>query len=179
MAVNVIDKIQEGPVKDWYAKFYPTNLLNWVAQELEGKGYELIEGAGIWKRDNINTGLAREAGFTFIDLAFPRPVDLHYHRDVKEVLYVHHGNGKLMYYECEPDKMLKKPSSMGDIKSGDKILVPVNRPHSFRPDKYGGILEMTIVCSGLLDDRQEVQMKRFDKVPEWEKYYKKLFKEFI
>lgn len=117
---------------------------------------------------------------TILDIVFARPVDLHYHEDVGEKLSVVSGNGALIlgneFGESKerfcPALIIGNEFGESEEKfcSGSEVYIPVNKVHSFRPDK-NDFLEIRVDCTGILDPNKEVCVQRFYEVRPWVNYF--------
>ena len=161
---NVVDdRIEPGPVQEWYRKYMDSNYLNYTVSEAEKNGYILDPKSGLLIRGIFNV-IADQLPYTLLDIIFPRPVDLHHHEDVNEALRVLRGSGYI--YQRSGNRIIER-----GIYPGCETFIPKGESHTFRPYK-NAFLEMRLACSGKLDSNKEVCEERFDEFEKWVQYYK-------
>jgi len=176
--VHALDRLEIGHVKNWYRKHTDAARLDAIVSQAEGRGYKWDAKSGLLLRpvytdvelphfnqrdpdsffpysSFVSSGL----GYTVIDVVFPRPVDFHYHIDVGEAFKIVKGAGEFVLGTFRTSILPDK-----------QIFVPKGRHHTFRPDKNESV-EARIACTGLLDQKKEVCVKRFDNVPKWVEYF--------
>lgn len=163
---NIFEKIQNKRIKNWYEKNFDPALLSFLINDYQDKGFILDPESGLLFR-SFSDKTTEKIGRTVLEIVFPRPVDLHYHKDVDEALYITDGKG-LLTKATGPSNIRY---SNEEISKGDEIYIPKGVEHSFRPDK-GDALEIKIACTGILNPSEEVCVKPFDEFEPWMKYYK-------
>lgn len=160
-----IDTIPYGPVREWYRKNVNADWLYNVVHDAIKRGYEPDTKSGLLFRKVFDCKKTPKC--TILDGIFPRPVDLHHHKDVHEALVVLQGEGvSYVSYGGTPTKR-------DEVKlfPGKAIAFPKNMSHSFRPDK-DKYLEMRLVCSGTLNLKKEICEDRFYSFKPWVDYFK-------
>jgi len=159
--INVIDRIEPGPVQEWYRNNSDTNSLNRIVSDAEVDGYSLNPKSGLLFRKVYSDQTIERLGYTILDIVFPRPVDLHFHEDVDEALNVLNGEG----YFWRVKKLSRAKES---VFPGNELYIPKRCVHTFTPVR-NGFLEMRLACSGKLDPEKEIQIERFDIY--WKDYF--------
>lgn len=156
-----VDRIENKLIYNWYYNNVNFGDLDMrIRNSEEREGYVLDTKSGLLIKKLFSDEVTENLGQTILKIKFPRPVDYHYHKDVAETFYVERGEG--VFYS--QDRNL-----YSEIAPGKSFHVPKNTRHSFMPKKKG-VLEMLIVCSGVLDPAKEVCVKRFDEF--WQNYDK-------
>jgi len=162
---NVIELMEDGPVKNWYKNNVNPSFLNQLVEKNESHGYKLDTKSGLLFKSPYSNEVIKRLGYTVVDIIFPRPVDLHHHEDVDEALRVVEGMG-VLYTRSE------NGGKEESLCAGREVYVPKNVSHSFRPDRNSS-LTVRLACSGILDSNKEICEKRFDEFELWEHYYKR------
>ena len=159
--INVIDRIEPGPVQEWYRNNSDTNSLNRIVSDAEADGYILNPKSGILFRNLYSDEIIERLGYSIVEIIFPRPVDLHLHEDVGEAFNVVNGEG--YFYRVKKLSRHKLP-----VFPGKELYIPKGCVHTFTPVR-NGFLEMRLACSGKLDPEKEIQIERFDIY--WKDYF--------
>jgi len=162
--LDIVDQLENEHIKKWYKENTSLGFLDRVVSENEYYGYVLDKKSGLLFRSPYSGEVVKNLGYTVIDIIFSIPVDLHYHTDVGEALVVKRGQGVLY---TKSGSLCKEEA----FSVGKSVFVPKNMPHSFRPD-INDYLEISLSCTGILHDENEVCIKRFDEFEIWNKYYK-------
>src|SRR3989344_6108705 len=149
------DRLEPGPVKEWYQRYTHSMVANDLAGSLESEGYILDPKSGLFFRPLYKTISEAQLRRTLVDIAFPRPTDLHRHFDVRENIRVIGGRGAIILNEERPT----------EINVGDEFHIETNINHAFRPNRQT-YLALRVFCDGILNPEQEYCMQRFDQVPE-------------
>lgn len=165
---NPIERLEDGPVKEWYKNNIDVFILYTIVNQAEQNGYTLDPKSGLLIRNVYSDTIIKNLGYTIVDIIFPRPVDLHHHEDVDEALRIVDGEGVLHRYE-------KGTEIRGALCPGDERYIPKGMSHSFRPTRKNGFLEIRLACSGILNPEKEVCEERFDKY--WQIEYNLLAKD--
>jgi len=163
MATGVVDQIRTPHVKKWYEENTKPGFLAEVNKYALGRGYVLDPESGLFFR-SLPSYYKDNYLVTILDGIFPRPVDLHHHLDVDEVITVIAGWGrgvKMADGECSDAEPKEYSLVRGSI-----MYVPSRTNHSFAPQEEK-VLEMHLVCSGVLNPEDEVCVKRFDEYGYW------------
>ena len=164
---SIINRIENERIRRWYEKNWDAVILNSLIEDYEKDGFSFDSESGLLFR-GFSDKTIRNIGRTIIDIVFPRPVDLHYHKDVDEAIYIVKGNG-LIIKSIGPQHIRY---SEEEISEGKEFYIPRGAEHSFRPDK-GYALEIKLACSGILNPSEEICVSHFDEFDPWVKYYKR------
>ncbi len=157
--------IEDKAIKKWYKENLDSTFLGIIVWKANRNGYVLDNKSGLLFRNVYSDEIIKRLNYTIIDIIFPRPIDLHYHKDVDEAFRVLNGEGVFCMHDSVENTLHK----------GKQLFVPKNVLHSFMPNK-DDFLEIRVACSGILDPAQEVCEKRFDEFQPWLDYYKQFKK---
>ena len=97
---------------------------------------------------------------TIVQVVFPRPTDIHYHEDIDEYIMVLRGRGKM-------GRDLNQ-SKYKWLNVGQEAFIPKGDHHYFCPDEET-ILELMIVCSGILNPSKEKRVRPFQDIDWYQK----------
>lgn len=161
--IDMLRRMGEGDVKEWYKKHMTIYLFNRIVNEAADRGYELDPKSGLLIKQVYPEDIIKNLGHTVVDIIFPRPTDLHFHKDVDEAIYIEYGSGSMYIQE-------KKSFKIINLYRGSTVFIPRNRLHAFRPDKENA-LEVRLECSGILDPKKEICKERFDAFAPWIEYF--------
>ena len=157
MSEGFIDRLEEGPVKEWYVevqKKLPKEFakLNSILKEFEQGGYVLDPNSGLY----FHPDFGDKDGVTQGKIVFPRPVDLHYHKDVGEKITVLSEEGGFFGRGLINQNFLI-------VYKGESINYYIDEGHSFAPMRHSCPLEIELTCSGILDPKKEICLTPFNK----------------
>jgi len=163
--VQVIDRLEDGPIKDWYTKNKDPSLLHKIVARAEEDGYKLDTKAGILLRPTFPELLCNTLGHTSIDIILLRPTDIHYHTDVDKFIRILDGEGNVIICSNPDNNFIPI-----NLNAGQSYILPLNMLHAFRPEP-NSFLEFHLECNGMLNPEKEIQVTPFDKV-DWNSYLK-------
>ena len=116
---NIVDRIENERVKGQYEENWDATILNSLIENYEKDGFSFDPKSGLLFR-GFSDETIEKIERTIIDIVFPRPVDLHYHKDVDEAIYIVKGNG-LMTKSIGPQHI--RYSEEG-ISEGKEFYIP-------------------------------------------------------
>ena len=138
---------------DWYKENLELSTLLRTTDYAYSQGYTFDPGSGLFIRYPFSEEDIVRIGRTIVDVIFLRPSDLHYHKDVDEVIRFRGGEG--WWLKGLNRRILKdENSNMADL------YVPSCAVHQFI-SKRGSHLELEVVCSGILNPAEEVCVMPF------------------
>ncbi len=161
-----IERLDEGPIREWYMVHREPDELNRIANYVEERGYSLDPKSGLFLMSPFGEEDIKQLGYTIIQIIFPRPTDFHVHEKMGEGIEVLLGGG--VYFEYKQDKTslevskVKKP-----IGASDAFLINPGNPHAFSP-LPGTFLEIRVSCTEIYDDSQETTITPFNQVTDWQ-----------
>ena len=159
-AQRLIDSIKNENVREYYQYVLGPEEFFEVYKKFGDRGFVFDPNSGLMFRDLFSKKVQGEIECTLVEGVFPRPVDLHYHKDVDEYLLVLEGEGTLVF--TTKDGTVKEGI---ELKEGTEVKIPVGTPHSFIPD--GEYLLIRLACKGLLDPQKEVTLSPFSDYWSW------------
>jgi hypothetical protein len=165
--MNFIERLAEGPVKNWFIYNNPNlDRLNQVAAQAERRKYQLDPRSGLFLRSHYSEDITQRLNSTHLDIIFLRPADYHVHNSMGEVIRILGGRGVLISGN--------EPYPQIVLSSGDKpFFIEEKTPHAFSPMPKDPYLEIEVVCTRIYDNNQELTLKRFDQFEPWKKLFVK------
>lgn len=189
--MGILQEMPRGPIRTWYEEHDQGEQLERLKMgtSLTDSGHYFDNKTGFFFRPHK---VAQEdLGQTCLDIIFPRPTDIHYHKGVVEMVRVLSGSGKVYTFDSYKDHKPKywmssnmQPSSITHLtlprhenatEAYEKLLddndvvfyeknhtvLEADEVHAFIPDKNEH-LQIRLICSGILHDDNEHVLKRFD-----------------
>lgn len=142
---------------NWYNAFVDLSTFVKTVEYAFQQNYEFDPNSGLFLRQPFTEEQTAQMGRTIVDIILLRPTDLHYHKDVDEIIRVRSGEGRYL--------MKEKGAERADVnKLREALYVPKEIVHSFTPEP-GHYLEIEVICSGILDPKQEITEQPFDETP--------------
>ena len=159
MAKELVDTITNDEIREWYNENTAPNFLDNVAVSIQGGGYSFDPKSGLFIKPLFEK-IVDKLNQTIVQVVFPRPTDIHYHEDIDESIMVLRGRGKM-------GRDLNQ-SKYKWLNVGQEAFIPKGDHHYFCPDEET-ILELMIVCSGILNPSKEKCVRPFQDIDWYQK----------
>jgi len=159
IAREFVNKRIQTPYNQWYLAD-PVRISNLYNNFLHFKNKDYsLDFNGFLIKNPYSIDVMRELKNTALNIVFTRPSDIHYHTDVGEAIYVESGKGELYKFNKKTQKF-----DINYLRKGLSDFIPIGIPHCFSIDEQedNNYLEIRLDCTGRLQDKNEITLKRFD-----------------